>query len=198
MSTCPALAARLVRAAGGPDVAGRGGLACPGPGAAAGLVAPPGDAATSSRRLPPLPAGRAAVHRRPAAGGRRAVPAEARAAVLAAADQLLRGEWEVLGVARTDLAAARLVPRPGHRPPVTRGPLRLPDQPPLRGADRQRQAGLGDLPAAAPDAAGHGLVPQPRRAVRRSGSPTSCAPGGGRTPSCPACTGRAASRSASG
>jgi hypothetical protein len=33
------------------------------------------------------------------------VPEEAKKAVLAAADQLLRGEWEVLGVARTDLAA---------------------------------------------------------------------------------------------
>ena len=31
------------------------------------------------------------------------VPEEARKAILAAADQLLRGEWEVLGVARTDL-----------------------------------------------------------------------------------------------
>ena len=31
------------------------------------------------------------------------VPAEAKAAVLAAADQLLRGEWEVLGVVRTDM-----------------------------------------------------------------------------------------------
>jgi hypothetical protein len=34
-----------------------------------------------------------------------AVPPEARAAILDAADGLLRGEWEVLGVARTDLAA---------------------------------------------------------------------------------------------
>ena len=33
------------------------------------------------------------------------VPAEARAAVLAAADRLMRGEWEVLGVARTDLTS---------------------------------------------------------------------------------------------
>ncbi len=33
------------------------------------------------------------------------VPGPARAAVLAAADQLIRGEWEVLGVTRTDLAA---------------------------------------------------------------------------------------------
>ena len=32
------------------------------------------------------------------------VPAEAMAAVLSSADQLLRGEWEVLGVPRTDLA----------------------------------------------------------------------------------------------
>jgi hypothetical protein len=32
------------------------------------------------------------------------VPEEAKKAVLAAADQLLRGEWEVLGVGRTDLA----------------------------------------------------------------------------------------------
>ena len=31
------------------------------------------------------------------------VPAEARAAILAAADRLMRGEWEVLGVARDDL-----------------------------------------------------------------------------------------------
>ena len=34
---------------------------------------------------------------------RRASPEEARAAVLDSADQLLRGEWEVLGVVRTDL-----------------------------------------------------------------------------------------------
>ena len=34
-----------------------------------------------------------------------AVPAEARAALLDAADGLLHGQWEVLGVARTDLAA---------------------------------------------------------------------------------------------
>ena len=93
--------------------------------------------------------------------------------------------------------AARLVPRPRDRPPVPAGPLRLPDQPPLGGADRQHQAGLGDLPAAAPHAAGHGLVPQPRAEPTPTGWPTSCAPGGGRTPSCPACTGRAASRSAS-
>jgi Heparinase II/III-like protein/Heparinase II/III N-terminus len=37
------------------------------------------------------------------AGTAAAVPPEARAALLAAADKLLAGEWEVLGVARTDL-----------------------------------------------------------------------------------------------
>ena len=67
--------------------------------------------------------------------------------------------------------APGLVPRPGDRPPVLAGPLRVPDQPPLRRADRQRQAGLGDLPPAAPHAAGRGLVPDRRRGVR--------APGGG-------------------
>jgi len=39
------------------------------------------------------------------AGTAAAVPPEARAAVLAAADELLAGSWEVLGVARTDLVA---------------------------------------------------------------------------------------------
>ena len=33
------------------------------------------------------------------------VPAEAKAAILASADQLLRGEWEVLGVVRTDMVS---------------------------------------------------------------------------------------------
>ncbi len=39
------------------------------------------------------------------AGTATGVPAAARAAVIAAADQLMRGEWEVLGVHRTDLEA---------------------------------------------------------------------------------------------
>jgi hypothetical protein len=50
------------------------------------------------------------------------VPAEANAAVLAAADRLMRGEWEVLGVARTDLV------RPDwFRDPVT-GRRSVPDR----------------------------------------------------------------------
>ena len=53
----------------------------------------PSEAEPRRRFTAVLPAGTAA-----------AVPADARAAVLAAADRLLRGEWEVLGVVRTDLA----------------------------------------------------------------------------------------------
>jgi hypothetical protein len=50
------------------------------------------------------------------------VPAQAKAAVLAAADQLLRGEWEVLGVARTDLVLPDWFHDPvtGRRAPADR------------------------------------------------------------------------------
>ena len=89
--------------------------------------------------------------------------------MLEAADRLLRGEWEVLGVLRTDLVRPDWFCDPVTGRRSDRGPLRVPDQPPLRGADRQRQAGLGDLPPAAPHAAGHGLVPQPRRGIRPPG-----------------------------
>jgi len=52
----------------------------------------------------------------------RLVPVEARAAVLAAADQLLRGEWEVLGIVRTDLLAPDWFSDPvsGRRAPADR------------------------------------------------------------------------------
>ncbi len=91
-------------AAARPDVAGRGGLARPRPGRrrrpgrvgrysrgqlAAAAPAAGGASAASPRVLPPDTAAR--------------VPDDARAAVLAAADRLLRGDWEVLGVARTDM-----------------------------------------------------------------------------------------------
>jgi hypothetical protein len=58
-----------------------------------GDPAPPPPAAGSPRRFTAtLPPGTAGL-----------VPAEARRAILAAADRLMRGEWEVLGVLRTDL-----------------------------------------------------------------------------------------------
>ena len=87
---------------------------------------------------------------------------------------------------------------PGDRPPVRSRALRLPRRPPFGGAGRQHQAGLGDLPPAAPHAAGHCLVPHAARTSTPNGWPSSSAPGGRRIPSCPAFTGRAASSSASG
>jgi hypothetical protein len=55
------------------------------------------------------------------------VPEDARKAVLAAADQLLRGEWEVLGVARTDLVLPDwfLDPVTGRRSAVDRYAFRI-------------------------------------------------------------------------
>ena len=86
---------------------------------------------------------------------------EARAAVLESAERLLRGEWEILGVVRTDMVQPDwfLDPVTGRR--SGSGPLCLPYRSPLGGAGRQRQAGMGALPAAAPHAAGHRLVPHP-------------------------------------
>jgi Heparinase II/III-like protein/Heparinase II/III N-terminus len=55
------------------------------------------------------------------------VPAGPRAAVLAAADRLLRGEWEVLGVLRTDLARPDWFTDPvtGQRAPADRYAFRI-------------------------------------------------------------------------
>jgi len=55
------------------------------------------------------------------------VPEEARAAVLAAADQLLRGEWEVLGTLRTDMLMPDWFHDPvtGRRAPADRYAFRI-------------------------------------------------------------------------
>jgi Heparinase II/III-like protein/Heparinase II/III N-terminus len=55
------------------------------------------------------------------------VPESARAAVLAAADQLMKGEWEVLGVVRTDLVAPDWFcdPVTGRRSPPDRYAFRI-------------------------------------------------------------------------
>ncbi len=69
-------------------------------------------AAPGDRRFTPvIPPGTAAL-----------IPETARAAVLAAADQLLRGDWEVLGIARTDMEAPDwfLDPVSGRRAPADR------------------------------------------------------------------------------
>jgi hypothetical protein len=55
------------------------------------------------------------------------VPAEAKAAVLDSADRLLRGEWEILGVVRTDMALPDwfLDPVTGRRSPPDRYAFRI-------------------------------------------------------------------------
>lgn len=55
------------------------------------------------------------------------VPKAARAAVLAAADELMHGRWEVLGATRTDMAAPDwfLDPLSGHRAPADRYAFRI-------------------------------------------------------------------------
>jgi hypothetical protein len=55
------------------------------------------------------------------------VPEDVKAAVLAAADQLLRGEWEVLGIVRTDLLAPDWFRDPvtGRRAPADRYAFRI-------------------------------------------------------------------------
>jgi len=60
-------------------------------------------------------------------GAAQAVPAHARAAVVAAADDLLAGRWEVLGVTRTDLASPDwfLDPVTGRRAPSDRYAFRI-------------------------------------------------------------------------
>ena len=146
------------------------------------MVPAAGDARTTRQGSAPPPAGdrkfSAVLPRETAAS----VPAEAKAAVLASADRLLRGEWEVLGVVRTDMV------RPDwFRDPVTgrrsaSRPLRLSCRSPLGGAGRQRQAGLGDLAHAAPHAAGHRLVPYLMRRSTRTGWPSTSAPGGEENP----------------
>ena len=70
-------------------------------GAAAGAARPGGRAAAADggaagrarRFTSPLPRGRR----------RRSCPSGARAAIIADADRLLKGEWEMLGVLRTDM-----------------------------------------------------------------------------------------------
>ena len=128
MSVSEQLPAGLVRPAGRPDVPGRGGLAGPGPGGPAGLGAPAGPAGAGRRPAAPArPAGArsfAAVLPPQAAD---AVPAAAAEAVLKAADRLLRGEWEVLGVARTDLVQPDWFADPvtGRRAPADRYAFRI-------------------------------------------------------------------------
>ena len=131
-------------------------------------------------------------------GTRERVSEPARAAVVAAADRLLAGEWTVLGTARPDIVDPDwfLDPVTGRRAP--QDAARLPDRPPRRGGHRQRQVGVGALPPPPPDRPGQRLVADRGRGLRRGASTPSCGRGGGRIRSSRASTGPAASSSASG
>ena len=118
--------------------------------------------------------------------------------MLEAADRLVRGEWEMLGVIRTDLE------RPDwFRDPVT-GRRSDPDRYAFRIDHRsEEQTGnvkqvweISRLQHLTLLAAAWAL--SQRRTVCRAGSTSSSALGGRRTRSCPGSTGPAASSSASG
>jgi hypothetical protein len=66
------------------------------------------------------------------------VPEDAKAAVLASADRLLRGEWEVLGVVRTDMVRPDWFrdPLTGHRSAAGRYAFRI---------DHRSQAQVGNV-----------------------------------------------------
>ena len=77
--------------------------------------------------LPPPPPGERRFTSTLPPGVAARVPGDARAAILAAADQLMRGEWEVLGVARTDLVSPDWFHDPvtGRRSPASRYAFRI-------------------------------------------------------------------------
>ena len=134
----------------------------------AGLVAAAGKPGQLAEAALPLPGERASSPPSCRRAPRERVPAEARAAVLDSADRLLRGEWEVLGVARTDL-----VQPDWFHDPVT-GRRSAPDRYAFR-IDHRSEEQVGNvkqvwetLPAAAPDAAGHRLVAHRTRRSTRS------------------------------
>ena len=114
------------------------------------------------------------------------VPEHARAAIIADADRLLKGEWEMLGVVRTDM-----VQPDWFYDPVT-GRRSAPDKYAFKIDQRsEEQAGnikqvweLNRLQHLTLLAAA--WLPQRRGSATRSASPTTCDPGGWRTPSSPA------------
>ena len=97
------------------------------------------------------------------------VPAAAQEAIIADADRLLDGEWEMLGVVRTDMKDPDWFhdPATGRRSSPQAYAFRVDHR--SEGGGRQHQAGLGGQPAAAPDAAGGRLVPDRRGRLRGAG-----------------------------
>ncbi len=147
----------------------RGWLARARPGAAQGLVGPAGQALAGRRRSRRADAEIAGWPSRCRPHARDLVPVAARKELLAAADRLMDGEWEVLGVHRDDLVAPDWFSRPGHRqaarpPTSTRSASTTAASP----SDRQHQADLGDLPAAPP----HAALPPPGSSAAMTATPT--------------------------
>ena len=166
----------------------------------------PGGPGRYCRLMPGRPGSRRSWLRRPPASGyapSRPVPwppcPRTRAApLIRAADEILAGRWEVLGVVRADMVDPDWFLDPLSGEASTPGRVQLQHRPPRRGGHRQRQAGLGAVPAPPPDRPGRrlradsatGATPSERRAP-----PVLVA---GRTRSCPGFTGPAGSSSASG
>ena len=145
--------------------------------------------------LPPRPGQRSFTAVLPGGTAGR-VPAAARAALLAAADRLMRGEWEVLGVARTDLVTPDWFRDPvtGHRSSPDRYAFRINQRSEEQVGNVKQVWEISRLQHLTVLATAWFLTGD--EPLRRAGSAISCGPGTGRTPSCPACTGPAASRSA--
>ena len=122
------------------------------------------------------------------------VPEQAKTAVREAADRLMRGEWEVLGVVRTDL-----VQPDWFHDPVT-GRRSSPDRYAFRIDHRSEEENgnikqIWEISRCSTSRSWRRPGSSPARSLTRAGWPTSCVPGGGRIPSCRAFTGRAESRS---
>ena len=167
------VAPRLVRPPGCPDVARRNGLARARPGACRRRGRAARSAAAAAGRRLPLPPGERRFGRRAARDTAASVPDVARKAVIAAADQLDGGRvggtrrrsgptwWRPTGSPTRSPAAGR--PADGTRSGST-----TVDE----AADRQHQADLGDLPAAAPHPAGRRLVRDATTTRTRTGWPS--------------------------
>ena len=188
---------RLVRAAPPAHVARRGGLqgrrrgTAPPVGPATGAArcrTAPGVGPPARQDVPRCPArGRTGGGSRRGRGGRRGGGRPGAPRCLDRLRRPARGQRR-----------ARLVPRPRHRAAGSRHALRVRRQPPRRGVDGERQAGVGDVPPPPPDRARGRVVAHGGGPLRPRRSPTSCGRGGASTPTSPACTGPAGSRRASG
>ncbi len=88
--------------------------------------------------------------------------------VIAAAEEMLAGRWELLGVAAPGHGGSGLVLRSGDREARTSGRLLLQGQSPIRGRHGKREADLGALAHAPPHGARGSLRSFRRRTLRRA------------------------------